>query len=63
MFVFYLFAVSTEKPIQAIVCQVKKADRGDTFKKKRTWHLRDIKSVDAKCYNNKVHKSVSIIIN
>ena len=42
-------AVTTEKPIQALVYQVKKLDRGDnSFKKKLSWGLRELKFLDAK---------------
>ena len=41
-------AVTTEKPIQAHIYQVKKQDRGDTFKKKLSWSLRELKVLDAK---------------
>ena len=46
-----LILVSTETPIQARVYQVKKADKGDVYKKKVTWLLRELKAVDGKSFN------------
>lgn len=48
MFVITLVSVTTEKPIQAHIYQVKKQDRGDTFKKKLSWALRELKVLDAR---------------
>ena len=45
---FLCAAVTTEKPIQAHIYQVKKQDRGDTFKKKLSWALRELKVLDAR---------------
>ena len=50
---FLCAAVTTEKPIQALIYQVKKADRGDVYKKKTTWALRELKQLDAKCSGNR----------
>lgn len=52
-FCFMMFPVTTEKPIQALVVQVKKSDRGDSFKRKLSWALRQLKVFDAK-YQTKV---------
>ena len=42
-------AVTTDKPVQAIVCAVKKSDKAENaFKKKATWPLRELKFLDAK---------------
>ena len=49
-----IFIVTTEKPIQAQICQVKKSDRGDSYKKKTSWQLRELKLIDAKCTGSKV---------
>ena len=32
---------------------MKKADRGDSYKKKTSWALRELKEIDAKCSGNK----------
>ncbi|XP_033743453.1 exocyst complex component 1-like isoform X1 [Pecten maximus] len=40
-----------ESPVQARVCQVKKADKGESYKKKTTWLLRELKVVDGKSSN------------
>ncbi|XP_048237004.1 exocyst complex component 1-like isoform X1 [Haliotis rufescens] len=40
-----------ESPVQARVYQVKKADRGESYKKKLSWLLRDLKIVDGKNAN------------
>ncbi|XP_069131565.1 exocyst complex component 1-like isoform X2 [Argopecten irradians] len=40
-----------ESPVQARVCQVKKADKGESYKKKMTWLLRELKVVDGKSSN------------
>jgi len=44
--------VTTEKPVQASLYQVKKAEK-EGFKKKMSWPLRQLKLFDAK-YINKV---------
>ena len=40
--------VTTEKPIQAMIYEVKRGERGDNFKKKISWAMRDLKVLDAK---------------
>jgi hypothetical protein len=52
MISIFIYIVTTEKPIQALVVQVKKSDR-ESFKKKVSWGLRQLKLLDAK-YQNKV---------
>ncbi|ESO90675.1 hypothetical protein LOTGIDRAFT_233685 [Lottia gigantea] len=46
----YLCAVlnTTDSPIRVFIYQVKKTDRGDGFKKKLSWLLRDLRTVDGK---------------
>jgi len=47
--------VTTEKPVQASLYQVKKAEKErEGFKKKMSWPLRQLKLFDAK-YINKVN--------
>ncbi|XP_064636465.1 exocyst complex component 1-like isoform X2 [Lineus longissimus] len=41
-------AVTTERPVVTSIYQVKKSDRGDTYKKKLSWFLKDLKQVDGK---------------
>ncbi len=42
-------SVTQEKPIQALIYQVKKTEKGDNnFKKKLAWALRELKILDAK---------------
>ena len=45
---FLCAAVTTEKPIQAGVYLVKKTERGDAFKKKSSFALRELQFLDAK---------------
>ncbi|XP_064608432.1 exocyst complex component 1-like isoform X2 [Liolophura sinensis] len=45
---FLCVAVSKEKPVQAQVYQVKKADKGELYKKKASWTLRSLKTVDGR---------------
>ena len=54
-----ILPVTTEKPVQACLYQVKKSEKGDTFKKKATWPLRQLKIFDAK-YANKVTTEIQI---
>jgi len=59
MIILYLYLcvtdiVTTEKPVQASLYQVKKAEKErEGFKKKMSWPLRQLKLFDAK-YINKV---------
>ena len=39
---------TSETPVTAHLCQVKKGDRGDVHKKKLSWMLRDLRCVDGK---------------
>ena len=49
-----VLTVTTEKPVQACLYQVKKTEKEkDSFKKKASWPLRQLKVFDAK-YANKV---------
>lgn len=48
-----MLSVTTEKPIQANICEVKKSERGDIFKKKLSWALRELRFVDARYSQNK----------
>lgn len=41
-------AVTTEKPVQARLYQLKKSDKGETYKRKNTWTLRELKTLDGK---------------
>jgi len=51
-----IYVVTTEKPVQASLYQVKKAEKErEGFKKKTSWLLRQLKLFDAK-YINKVNK-------
>ena len=50
---FVCAAVTTEKPIQALICEVKKSERGDSYKKKLSWALRELRVLDAKYVNGK----------
>lgn len=44
-----LFIVTTEKPVQTYIYQVKKSEKGDNnFKKKLQWSLRELKFIDGK---------------
>lgn len=43
-----LCTVTKEKPVQAQVYQVKKADKGELYKKKASWMLRSLKTVDGR---------------
>lgn len=51
---FLCAAVTTEKPVTATIYQVKKQDRGDVFKKKASWPIRQLKVFDAKFINKEV---------
>lgn len=51
---FLCAAVTTEKPVQATIYQVKKQDKGDAFKKKASWPIRQLKVFDAKYTNKEV---------
>lgn len=64
LFISDLFhTVTTEKPIQAKIYQVKKLDRGDNnFKKKCSWGLRELKVLDAKD-GSRVESPSNIILN
>ncbi|XP_055958855.1 exocyst complex component 1 [Patella vulgata] len=46
----YLCAVlnTTDSPIRVFIYQVKKTDRGDAYKKKLSWLLRDLRNVDGR---------------
>lgn len=54
-FLEFLLVVTTEKPVQACLYQVKKTEKekGEVFKKKASWPLRQLKVFDAK-YSKKV---------
>ncbi|XP_078603079.1 exocyst complex component 1-like [Branchiostoma floridae x Branchiostoma japonicum] len=45
---FLCAAASTEKPVQVSIVNVKKSDKGDTYKRRQTWELRELKLVDGK---------------
>jgi len=65
LFVLLICVVTTEKPVQASLYQVKKAEKErEGFKKKMSWALRQLKLFDAK-YINKVsnlrHKFCTIM--
>ncbi|KAK3099143.1 hypothetical protein FSP39_000104 [Pinctada imbricata] len=47
----FIVALSTETPVQARVYEVKKADKGEVYKKKYSWLLRELKVVDGKSSN------------
>lgn len=51
---FLCAAVTTEKPVTATIYQVKKQDKGDVFKKKASWPIRQLKVFDAKFTNKEV---------
>lgn len=56
LFLCVICTVTTEKPVQASLYQVKKAEKErEGFKKKMSWPLRQLKQFDAK-YINKVSK-------
>lgn len=44
----YDTAVTSEKPVICKIHIIKKADKGDGYKRKSTWELSDLKSVDGK---------------
>lgn len=45
---YFLFPVTTERPVQVNVVKVKKSDKGDFYKRQTSWALRDLAVVDAK---------------
>ncbi|CAN0345301.1 unnamed protein product [Lampetra fluviatilis] len=45
---FLCAAVTTERPVQVSIVKVKKADRGELYKKQSTWLLRDLVMVDGR---------------
>ncbi|XP_032832803.1 exocyst complex component 1 isoform X2 [Petromyzon marinus] len=45
---FLCAAVTTERPVQVSIVKVKKADRGELYKKQSTWLLRDLVVVDGR---------------
>lgn len=45
---FLCAAVTTEKPVQVTLYKVKKSEKGDQYKKKASWALRQVKCLDAK---------------
>ncbi|XP_019646836.1 PREDICTED: exocyst complex component 1-like [Branchiostoma belcheri] len=45
---FLCAAATTEKPVQVSIVNVKKSDKGDTYKRRQTWQLRELKLVDGK---------------
>lgn len=48
---FILLTVTIDSPIQAHIYQLKKTDKGDSYKKKLSWLLRELKVVDGKDIN------------
>ncbi|CAE1251875.1 EXOC1 [Acanthosepion pharaonis] len=53
---FLCAAVTIDSPIQAHIYQLKKTDKGDSYKKKLSWLLRELKVVDGKDIN-KFHET------
>ncbi|XP_013397565.1 exocyst complex component 1 isoform X1 [Lingula anatina] len=49
---FLSIAVTTEKPVQVKIYQLKKSEKGETYKRKQTWELRELKTVDGKDAKN-----------
>lgn len=43
-----MFTVTSEKPVICKIHIIKKAEKGDGYKRKSTWELSDLKSVDGK---------------
>lgn len=52
---FLCIAITTEKPICVTIYQVKKTDK-NVFKKKRSWMLNELKSVDGKNISGDTHE-------
>ena len=50
----FAISVTIEKPVQVTLYQVKKSDKVDTYKKKLSWPLRQIRLFDAK-FSDKVY--------
>ncbi|CAI9726036.1 exocyst complex component 1-like isoform X1 [Octopus vulgaris] len=48
---FLCAAVTVDSPVQAHIYQLKKADKGESYKKKLSWFLRELKVVDGKDVN------------
>lgn len=48
---FLCAAVTIDSPVQAHIYQLKKTDKGDSYKKKLSWLLRELKLVDGKDIN------------
>ncbi|KAK2160904.1 hypothetical protein LSH36_125g04004 [Paralvinella palmiformis] len=51
---FICAAVTTQKPIQAFIYEVKKSERGESYKKKLCWALRELRVFDAKYVSGKL---------
>ena len=49
-----VYTVTTQKPIQAFIYEVKKSERGESYKKKLCWALRELRVFDAKYVSGKV---------
>lgn len=51
---FLCVTVTTEPPVQVKIHQVKKSERDTSYKKKLSWFLRELKSVEFKSVGSKV---------
>ena len=47
-FMFIFILVTSEKPVICKIHIIKKAEKGDGYKRKSAWDLSDLKSVDGK---------------
>lgn len=57
-----MFVVTREKPVECKLHSVKKAEKGDGYKRKASWDLSELKSVDGRCEEGLfVRINVSII--
>ena len=37
-----------EKPVEVFICKIKKQEKGDSYKKQKVWHLKELKFVNGK---------------
>nr|XP_026691670.1 exocyst complex component 1-like isoform X2 [Ciona intestinalis] len=41
-------SVTTERPVEVFISKIKRAEKGDTYKKQKVWHLKELKVVNGK---------------
>lgn len=58
----FVISVTNEKPVQVTLYQVKKSDKVDSYKKKLSWPLRQIRLFDAK-FSDKVYSLIKNVMN